>query len=66
MSMSPHIHIALTDAHEAEIARRLRQYGEVPPATRPRRAEERPSDGRMHRGLVRLHLAPARQPTPGC
>jgi hypothetical protein len=64
MSLSPHIHIALMDAHEAEIVRRMKQSRPAIAAPRQRPVEEQPRDSRVHRGLVRLHLAPARQPSP--
>jgi len=55
--MSPHTYAALIEAHAADVERMTRRHRA--PST-PRARAERRERGRVRRGLVRLHLAPAR------
>ena len=57
--MSPHISAALIEVHSADIARSVREHHSVPVAPKQRR-ERTWHAGRVRRGLVRLHLSPAR------
>jgi hypothetical protein len=61
--MSPQVHVAMIDARDADIERQIRQRRQV----ERRRAAAVPAaaaPGRVRRGLVRLHLAPARPASP--
>jgi hypothetical protein len=57
--MSPHTHVALTRARDAEEARKAARRPDALPDPEPQPAEVT-SPNRVRRGLARIHLAPAR------